>query len=164
MVAQSQGSVQLHGAIDSGQCTRYAAACTVVNSCQTAAMARSKTTPLQRRQLGAALKAHRTAAKMTLADVAKHFEWSTSKPSRMEVGKVEATARDVRDLLDLYQVADQAERERLIELTRGSRETDDSYYRFTDLLPRQFSNYLGLEAQASILRMHDPVLIPGLFQ
>ncbi len=121
-------------------------------------------TPLERRQLGTALRAHREAANLTLADVAQHFGWSTSKPSRIEGGKSEATARDVRDLLDLYEVTDDSERAHLIRLTQGSRGSDDSYYQFTDLLPRQFTNFLGLEAAASVLRMHDPVLVPGLFQ
>jgi len=44
------------------------------------------------------------------------------------------------------------------------RETDDRTTDSPTFLPRQFSNYLGLEAQASVLRFMTRCSYPGLFQ
>jgi len=50
----------------------------------------------------------REAAKLTIDEVGEKLECSASKISRIETGHVGVTPRDVRDLLDLYDVpADQ---------------------------------------------------------
>lgn len=72
---------------------------------------------LNRRELGAVLRALRSAKGLTVEQVAEHLLCSPSKVSRMETGQG-ATARDIRDLCDLYEVADPAERDRLMTLAR----------------------------------------------
>jgi transcriptional regulator with XRE-family HTH domain len=72
---------------------------------------------LNRRELGAVLRALRGAKGLTVEQVAERLLCSPSKVSRMETGQG-ATARDVRDLCDLYEVADPAERDRLMTLAR----------------------------------------------
>jgi transcriptional regulator with XRE-family HTH domain len=78
---------------------------------------------VRRRELGALLRALRNEKGLTVEQVAERLLCSPSKVSRMETGQG-ATARDVRDLCDLYEVADPAERDRMTTLAReGKRPT-----------------------------------------
>jgi hypothetical protein len=98
---------------------------------------------------------------LTQENVSRHFEWHAAKVTRIETARVAVTARDVRDLLDLYHVQDQAYREALIELARMSRErTWWSDYR--DVI--RPGNFVGLEAGASTMRTWEPIIVPGLLQ
>lgn len=72
---------------------------------------------LRRRELGALLRVLRNEKGLTVEQVAERLLCSPSKVSRMETGQG-ATARDVRDLCDLYEVADPAERDRMMTLAR----------------------------------------------
>jgi transcriptional regulator with XRE-family HTH domain len=93
---------------------------------------------LQRRELGALLRALRNGKGLTVEQVAERLLCSPSKVSRMETGQG-ATARDIRDLCDLYEVADPAERDRLTALAReGKRPArwqryDLAYARYAEL-------------------------------
>jgi transcriptional regulator with XRE-family HTH domain len=116
---------------------------------------------LRRRRLGAELKRCRESAGLTQENVSRHFEWHAAKVTRIETARVAVTARDVRDLLDLYKVQDQAYRDALIELARMSRErTWWSDYR--DVI--RPGNFVGLEAGASAMRAWEPIIVPGLLQ
>lgn len=118
---------------------------------------------IRRRRLGIELRDLRTRAGLTLEDVARRFEWSVSKASRMELGRVPVTGRDVGDLLTLYGVDDQEQRETLLALARNGRERD-WFHRFDDVLQRQFSIFLGFEQDAETISSFEPLLIPGLLQ
>jgi hypothetical protein len=98
---------------------------------------------------------------LTQENVSRHFEWHAAKVTRIETARVAVTARDVRDLLDLYHVRDEPYREALIELARMSRErTWWSDYR--DVI--RPGNFVGLEAGASAMLTWEPVIVPGLLQ
>ncbi|MET8154400.1 helix-turn-helix domain-containing protein [Actinoplanes sp. NPDC049668] len=116
---------------------------------------------LRRRRLGAELKRCREEAGLTQEIVGRHFEWHAAKVTRIETARVAVTARDVKDLLTLYGVEDEAYREALMALARLSRErtwwTD-----YRDIM--RPGNFVGLEAEASVLRAWEPVLVPGLLQ
>ena len=73
---------------------------------------------LRRRELGALLRALRNQKGLTVEQVAESLLCSPSKVSRMETGQGGATARDVRDLCNLYDVTDEAERDRMMTLAR----------------------------------------------
>src|ERR1700724_3238315 len=75
---------------------------------------------LQRRELGALLRALRNEKGLTVEQVAASLLCSPSKVSRMETGQG-ATARDIRDLCTLYDVTDEAERDRMMTLAREGR-------------------------------------------
>jgi len=116
---------------------------------------------LRRRRLGAELKRCREAAGLTQENVSRHFEWHAAKVTRIETARVAVTARDVRDLLMLYNVRDEAYKEALVELARMSRErTWWSDYR--DVI--RPGNFVGLEAGASSMLTWEPVVVPGLLQ
>jgi transcriptional regulator with XRE-family HTH domain len=116
---------------------------------------------LRRRRLGAELKRFREAAGLTQEYVSRHFEWHAAKVTRIETARVAVTPRDVRDLLTLYGVHDEAYREALMTLARQSRErtwwTD-----YRDIM--RPGNFVGLEAEASSMRVWEPIVLPGLLQ
>jgi hypothetical protein len=98
---------------------------------------------------------------LTQENVSRHFEWHAAKVTRIETARVAVTARDVRDLLTLYNVRDETYKEALVELARMSRErTWWSDYR--DVI--RPGNFVGLEAGASSMRTWEPVVVPGLLQ
>lgn len=114
---------------------------------------------VRRRELGALLRALRQELGLTVEQVAEHLECSPSKISRMETGQRGVTARDVRDLCDLYQVTSQPERERLMRLAREGRET--AWWQSYDL---PYSTYVGLEAEGTAISDFQSSVVPGLLQ
>src|SRR3984893_2258423 len=66
---------------------------------------------VRRRELGALLRKLRTEKGLTVEQAAERLMISMSKLSRMETGHGVVTARDIRDLCDLYGVIDEAERD-----------------------------------------------------
>jgi len=81
----------------------------------------------------------------------------------MELGRVSFKQRDVEDLLTLYGVDDDEERERLVDLARQAN-APGWWHRFGDVLPGWFQSYLGLEAAASLIRTYEVQFVPGLLQ
>ncbi|WP_236718400.1 helix-turn-helix transcriptional regulator [Actinoplanes sp. TFC3] len=116
---------------------------------------------LRRRRLGTELKRCRERAGLTQENVSRHFEWHAAKVTRIETARVAVTPRDVRDLLTLYGVEDEQYREALLELARSSKQktwwTD-----YRDIM--RPGNYVGLEAEAVMLRAWEPIIVPGLLQ
>jgi transcriptional regulator with XRE-family HTH domain len=114
---------------------------------------------VRRRELGGILRSLRQARGMTVEQVAERLLCSPSKVSRMETGSRGATLRDVRDLCDLFEVADPAERERLAKLaTEGKQQ---GWWQPYEL---DFATYVGLEAEATTLIDFRCTTVPGLLQ
>ena len=88
---------------------------------------------------------------------------SESKISRMELGRVSFKERDVADLLTLYGVTDEEEREAWLTLARQAN-TPGWWQREGDILPSWFQPYLGLESAAVLIRTYEVQFIPGLLQ
>ncbi|MEV0570224.1 helix-turn-helix transcriptional regulator [Dactylosporangium sp. NPDC050588] len=116
---------------------------------------------LRRRRLAAELKKSREEAGFTQESVSRHFEWHSAKVTRIENARVPVNARDVNDLLTLYGVSDPAYREALLALARQSKQrtwwTD-----YRDVM--RPGNFVGMEADASITRVWEPIVLPGLLQ
>jgi transcriptional regulator with XRE-family HTH domain len=114
---------------------------------------------LCRRELGTLLRDLRIQAGMTVEQVAERLMCSQNKVRRMENSFRAGTVRDVRDLCDLYQVTEIAERDHLMELARASKQRgwQQSY-------PLGFSTYLELEAGASSIKTYESAIMPGLVQ
>jgi transcriptional regulator with XRE-family HTH domain len=116
---------------------------------------------LRRRRLGTELKRCRENAGLTQETVSRHFEWHAAKVTRIETARVAVTPRDVRDLLTLYGVPDGEFREAMVELARQSRQrtwwTD-----YRDIM--RAGNFVGLEQEATSMRVWEPVVLPGLLQ
>jgi Domain of unknown function (DUF5753) len=86
--------------------------------------------------------------------------FSMSKLSRMETGHGAPSRRDIRDLCALYEVTDEAERKRMMNLAVEGRQA--GWWQSYDL--NQFADYVGLEADAVSVRNYQSILIPGLLQ
>ena len=101
---------------------------------------------------------------MTVEQVAAELLCSSSKVSRMETGSRGATLRDVRDLCDLYEVADPAQRERMARLASEGKQP--GWWQSYDLGENftHFTTYVGLEAEAARLIEVRCIIVPGLLQ
>jgi hypothetical protein len=88
---------------------------------------------------------------------------SESKISRLELGRVSFKERDVADLLTLYGVTDQCERDSLLRLAREAN-APGWWHRYGDVLPNWFQTYVGLEESASLIRTYELQFVPGLLQ
>jgi hypothetical protein len=98
-----------------------------------------------------------------IEDVARHLECSMSRVSRIETGKSVARIRDVRDMLDLYGVADAGQREQLLTLAKEAQQRG-WWTEYEAVLSAGLDTYVGLEASAASIRSFQTHLIPGLLQ
>lgn len=114
---------------------------------------------IRRRELGVMLRDLRMGAGLTIDQVAERLLCSPSKISRIETARRALSPRDVRDLCDLYGVIDQAEVDRLMALSRESRQR--AWWQEYDL---PYSTYLGLEAEASFIDEYKSGIVPSLLQ
>ena len=115
---------------------------------------------VRRRELGALLRKLRTEKGLTVEQAAGQLLFSMSKLSRMETGHGVATARDIRDLCDLYGVTDEAERDRMTSLAREGKRV--GWWQGYDL--DYFATYVGLEAEATGITCYQSAIVPGLMQ
>jgi transcriptional regulator with XRE-family HTH domain len=114
---------------------------------------------VRRRELGTLLRTLRADRGLTAEEVTERLLFSPTKLSRIETGQSGATARDIRDLCDLYQVADPAERENLMTLAREGKQR--GWWQHYDL---PYGTYVGLEAEAESISIYMSGVVPGLLQ
>jgi transcriptional regulator with XRE-family HTH domain len=114
---------------------------------------------VRRRELGTLLRALRNERGFTVDQVAERLLCSPSKVSRMETGHRGATARDVRDLCDLYGVSDPDERVRIAGLAAEGKQ--QGWWQSYEL---DFATYVGLEQDAAAIRSFKSTTVPGLLQ
>lgn len=122
-------------------------------------MAGASSPTVRRRELGAVLRSLRIDAGLTVDQVAEQLLCSPSKISRLETGQRGASARDIRDLCDLYQVLDPERRQYMATLAREGK--DQAWWKEYDL---PHSAYIGLEAAAIAIRDYHANVVPGLLQ
>lgn len=113
--------------------------------------------------LGSQLRRLREASGVTRESAGYSIRASESKISRMELGRVSFKARDVEDLLTLYGVTDDTEREPLLSLARES-SVAGWWHRYSDVLPGWFQTYVGLEGAASHINTYEVQFVHGLLQ
>ncbi|WBQ04029.1 helix-turn-helix domain-containing protein [Kribbella sp. CA-293567] len=113
--------------------------------------------------LGAHLRRMREDADITRAEAGYAIRGSESKISRLELGRVGFKVRDVEDLLTLYQLKDEAERTRLVNLAKQAN-NPGWWQRYDDITPNWFHSYLGLEMAAELIRTYEVQFVPGLLQ
>ena len=120
-------------------------------------MAEVHSPALRRRELGALLRALRNRKGLTVEQVADSLLCSPSKVSRMETGQGSATARDVRDLSNLYEVTDQAERDRMMTLAREGK-APARWQRYE----LAYATYAELEEEALAISAFQSSVVHGL--
>ncbi|CUW30173.1 hypothetical protein TUE45_04893 [Streptomyces reticuli] len=118
---------------------------------------------VRRMLLGSQLRRLREARGITREAAGYSIRASESKISRMELGRVSFKTRDVEDLLTLYGITDEAERESLLSLAREAN-VAGWWHSYTDVLPSWFPTYVGLEGAASLIRAYEVQFVHGLLQ
>jgi transcriptional regulator with XRE-family HTH domain len=113
--------------------------------------------------LGGQLRRLREARHITRAEAGHAIRASDSKISRLELGRVAFKERDVSDLLTLYGVIDEDEREMLTSLSRQANKPG-WWHKYSDILPSWFELFIGLEAAATLVRTYEVQFVPGLLQ
>ena len=113
--------------------------------------------------LGAQLRRLREASQLTTDEAGQAIRATHSKISRLERGRSGAKQRDVADLLSLYGVTDETEREGLLALARQAN-TPGWWQQYSDILPKWLELYVGLEKAASIIRAYEVQFVHGLLQ
>ena len=116
-----------------------------------------------RRLLGAQLRRLRERQGITREEAGYAIRASGSKMSRLELGRVGFKERDVTDLLSLYGVTDEKDRETLLALAQDAN-SPGWWHRYGDILPGWFETYVGLEEAAALIRTYEVQFIPGLLQ
>jgi transcriptional regulator with XRE-family HTH domain len=114
---------------------------------------------LRRRELGFLLRQLRTDRGLSVDVVAERAMFSQTKISRLETGRVGASPRDIRDLLLVYGITDPAKREQLMALAREGKQRA-----WWQALDPPYATYVGLEAEASLIRDYNTDIVNGLLQ
>lgn len=126
------------------------------------AAAKQSSPTVRHRTLSVELRRLREQAGFTRDEVAERVEdFSASKVMRYETGRWKRMqAREVRALLDLYGVTDQAQRDAYVAMSREARQ--GAWHRkYADILK---GAYVGFEDEASVIQSFELAYIPGLFQ
>lgn len=126
-------------------------------------MARRSSPTVRRRRLGAELRRLREDVGMSGEEVAEHMDWSLSKLSRIETGRISVLWEAVAALLDHYGLREGEQREALIKLAREAKQ-QGWWQPYSDLLSRDYVTYIDLETAAESLRLYQASMIPGLLQ
>jgi transcriptional regulator with XRE-family HTH domain len=114
---------------------------------------------VRRRRLGLELRALREATGVSGEDVARELGWSSSKLSRMEIGRNPPSPADLGKLLDHYGVTNGARRDELAVLLREAKRK--GWWQIYSDIP--YSTFIGLEAEA-VSTLTYQQLVQGLFQ
>lgn len=118
---------------------------------------------VRRMLLGSQLRRLREARGITREAAGYSIRASESKISRMELGRVSFKTRDVEDLLTLYGITDEQERNSLLSLAREAN-VAGWWHSYSDVLPSWFPTYVGLEGAASLIRAYEVQFVHGLLQ
>lgn len=113
--------------------------------------------------LGSKLRQLREAAGVSPEQAGYEIRASRSKISRVEHGRVSFKERDVLDLLTLYGVTDEKQRNHMLALAQQAN-NQGWWAKFDDLMPDWFETFVGLEQATSLIRAYEVQLVPGLFQ
>jgi transcriptional regulator with XRE-family HTH domain len=114
---------------------------------------------VRQRRLARMLRRLREGAGLTIEQVAEKLEISPSTISRIETAHVGIRPRDLRDLLDMYEVTG-PQRDELLQIAR-ERHQQAWWHEYKGLPKHAFAVF---EAEASSISQYSVQLIPGLLQ
>jgi hypothetical protein len=89
--------------------------------------------------------------------------WQQSRLSRIETRQSGIAAPDLRKLLSVYGVEDEAYRNHLFELARRGNERG-WWQRYAGLIIGEYADLISLEEEARTIRAYEQELVPGLLQ
>lgn len=100
---------------------------------------------------------------LTVVDAAKLMQWGKSTLQRLERGQSEKVrVVDVKELCQIYGF-DEEKTAGLVGLAQQAA-VKSWWHEFGELIPENFSIYMGLESGARTLTTYQPDLVPGLLQ
>ncbi|MEV8633531.1 helix-turn-helix transcriptional regulator [Streptosporangium sp. NPDC051023] len=99
---------------------------------------------------------------LTRVEVAERIGSTDTTLWRYETGLTRPRPSDVSVLTDVYGVTGEA-RDSLIQMAREARQRG-WWHRHRQALKPGFDSYIGLEAEASVVRTYEPLVVPGLMQ
>lgn len=114
------------------------------------------------RRLAAELRRLRERTGLTGEEVAHRLGWSGSKLSRIELHRIGVKRSDLRELLDLYGVAE-THRDELLALADESKQKSWLEV-ITASFPPENAAYFHAEAEAQSIWNWEPQVVPGLLQ
>lgn len=117
---------------------------------------------VRRRQLGRELRRLREQAGLHGDQIAEQLRCSPSRISRIETARIRIPPGVVHEILDVLDIHDER-RAQLIRLAREA-ERPGWWQEYTDVLSYEMSTYIAMEAEASRLRLFNPLLVPGALQ
>lgn len=118
---------------------------------------------VRRRRLGLILRGLRERAGLTGEEVGSEIDRSGSWVSRVETGRVGLRARDLTDLLEVYNIDDQALASELLALAREGKQRG-WWSKYADTLFPPYATYIGFESEASELLVYETLVVHGLLQ
>lgn len=118
---------------------------------------------VRRRRLGTELRKLRESNGYKLEEVAAQLGVAPSTLSRIETGKAPTKSAYLNQMLEMYGVAEQGQRQVLVDMAReGHRK--GWWAAYDDVLPSGFDIYVGLEAETAAVRSYEISVMPGLLQ
>jgi len=118
---------------------------------------------VRRRRLGSELRKLRDANGLKLEEVAGELGVAPSTLSRIETGKAPTKSAYLSQMLEMYGVIDQQQRQVLVDMAReGHRK--GWWAAFDDVLPSGFDIFVGLEAETTGIRSYEISVMHGLLQ
>ncbi|MFF5207474.1 helix-turn-helix domain-containing protein [Streptosporangium sp. NPDC000396] len=99
---------------------------------------------------------------LSRVEVAERIGSTDTTVWRYETGLTRPKPSDVSALTDVYGVTGEA-RASLIQMAREARQRG-WWHRHRQALKPGFDSYIGLEAEASVVRSYEPLVVPGLMQ
>lgn len=118
---------------------------------------------IRSRRLGADLRQLRRKANLSAEAVGAELGFSQSKMSRIEKGEVRVSRTDLKALLELYDVTDAAQVNGFLEAAKEAK-GQGWWIAYEDALPREYRDFIALEASASKIRTFEGMILPGLTQ
>jgi transcriptional regulator with XRE-family HTH domain len=118
---------------------------------------------VRRRIVGAQLRRLRESSGVTRRDAGASIGIGDSKLGRIEVGRIGLEERDVKQLLELYGIDDEHERDAVLALVREANRPG-WLQAYSGAMPAWFRPYVDLEEAAQVIRTYEVQFIPGLLQ
>jgi transcriptional regulator with XRE-family HTH domain len=118
---------------------------------------------VRRRRLGSELRRLRELHSIELEEVADRVGLAPLTLSRIETGKAPTRTASLNALLELYNVYDPGQRQVLQEMARDGHRRG-RWACWDGLLPTGFGIWVGLEAEATSLRVYEAQVVHGLLQ
>jgi transcriptional regulator with XRE-family HTH domain len=118
--------------------------------------------PVRRRLVGRTLRRHREALGWTLDDAARVLECDRSKISRIETGDRGIRLKELRELMEEYDVTE--EQQAVLALLADRRGAFGWCRDYADVLPGAWRDYVIMETAASKISGYEAQKVPELLQ